>query len=295
MTHVEYSKIDIDGSQVMKTKFIELVNHELGGSRPPDEILQMIDYDSGSTDVFGGFVGGELVSTNAFIRTRFARADGSVTDELVGYQSGFSATASAHRGKGHWPGLMKFAERALAREGATFLFGFSNPTSRLIKVGKLGYGECHLYNFKLARVPMLFDRALASRQPVPRRGWQPRLDDLAEWKTRSDEDASLISIETEDGRLLGKVRHRRRFGLAVRFLEVGIFNLAAGGCLKNLLRSAAVAANIRLLYISINPDNDFFGCIRSGSKGQPITLKALDTSFREIDRINFFGGMRDTF
>lgn len=295
MAEIEFSAVDIYGSDPLKNRVAELVGNELGGTRSAETILQTIDFDSGTTKVFGGFVGGELVTMNAFMRTRFASSDGATKEEAIGYQSGFSATDANHRGKGYWPKLMAYAETELAGSGATFIFGFPNPVSHPLFVKKLGYSQLEFFNFRIACIPFLFGRALAANGVTSRAALDPSFSDVLAWKKRSDEDGAIISSETVDGRLWGKIRRRHKLGFPVKFLEVGTFDLKPGGNLASLLRNAAAAANAHFLYISMNPENDFFGALRHGNYGQPIIVKSLNDSFRSERPINFFGGMRDTF
>ena len=158
MPAIEIREVDIYGTPALKDRVAALVSSELGGNRTGESILQTINFQSGGTKVLGGFIGENLVSMNAFMKTTFHGTGGDV----VGYQSGFSATDSAHRGNGYWPKLLSFAENYPAQTGASLIYGFPNPVSHPLFVKKLRYETLDLYNLRIACLPGLYDGAFRS-------------------------------------------------------------------------------------------------------------------------------------
>ena len=95
--------------------------------------------------------------------------------------------------------------------------------------------------------------------------------------------------------LWGKLRAANKFGLAVKFLEIGGFTLAQGGDLRRFFRAAAKRAGVRFLYVSMNPENQYYGELKFREYGQPLIIKPIGAFRTEDIKIDFFGGMRDTF
>ena len=84
---------------------------------------------------FGAIEGGELIGFNAFIRHELELAG----NPIIAYQSCWTATSSAHRGKRVFQNIILEAHRALALEGGHFVIGWPNPSSEPLFVHKLGY------------------------------------------------------------------------------------------------------------------------------------------------------------
>ena len=291
MPQIEFAEVDIYGSPKLKARVAELVGSEFGGTQSADSILRMIDFASGTTKVMGGFVGDELVSMNAFMRMPFRRDD----EVFTGFQSGFSATDTNHRGKGYWPRLMTFAEAELARSGASFIFGFPNPVSHPLFVKKLRYTSLELYNRRIVCAPLVFGNAFTAAASKEEHALRPDVDDNIGWKTRSDEAHAVVVVTSDAGTLWGKVRERRKYGVPLKYLEIGSFELRPGGQLRDLFRLAARRAKVRLIYVSMNPENLYFPLIRFHQYGQPIIIKPLADFDPGAGPLNIFGGLRDTF
>lgn len=288
MPAIELREVDIYGTPALRDRVAALVSSELGGNRTGESILQTINFQSGGTKVFGGFIGENLVSMNAFMKTTFHGVGGDV----VGYQSGFSATDSAHRGNGYWPMLLSFAENYLAQTGAAFIYGFPNPISHPLFVKKLRYVTLDLYNLRIACFPGVYDRAFKSADTTTQ-SLEPDFDELVQWKSHAQR-GHFINVEDNGSRLWGKMRSIKKFAFPVHYLEIGSLQIESRGNLKSLLKRAARLAGVRLLYISMNPGSSYFPLLNFKQYGQPIIVKSLGR-FETSQSLTFFGGMRDTF
>jgi hypothetical protein len=151
---ISFKQVALEGAQGLSGRVFELVSKELGGEQSIEEIERVIDYKHGAV-VLGGFVGDEMVCMNAFMPMLFS--DG--TNQILGYQSGFSATSSEHRGKGYWPKLLIASEGILAGMGASFIFGYPNEVSHPLFVKKLDYTTLPTARSRIATVPGLFEHA----------------------------------------------------------------------------------------------------------------------------------------
>ena len=293
MPQIEFSEIDPAASSALGESFAALVAGELGGARSAEALLRAVDFDQGVTRIIGGTLGPDLVTLNIFMPLRF-RCMGS---DITAYQSGFSATSHLHRGQGLWPRLMAFAENRLAERGGSFIFGFPNPVSHPLFVKKLGYTSMGLFDLKVACFPFLFGRSFTAEPSAPplTDALHPRFEDSVGWKRRADTGHAVVEAHSDGGRIWGKVRTVRKCGVSIRYLEVGSFDLDPGASLPNLFRAVAKAAEVRFIYVSLNPENRYFPLLRSMNYGQPIIVKSLDGFEIAGKSFNFFGGLRDTF
>lgn len=291
MGEPQFSVIDRHSPQATLARVAELIGNELGGARSYEEILRVIDFDHRDTRIVGVMVDNQLVSINAFMPLTFCRG----ANRLVGLQSGFSATDAQHRGKGHWPRLMKYVETYYAEQGAAFIFGFPNPVSHPLFVKKLGYRDLSIYNFRIPRFGPLMLPARLPGKTQRDTALRPDMDDNRSWKERASGGGQLTRVDTKAGRLWGKVRRRSKFGRALDFLDVGGFELVEGGTVRSLFADATREAKVAFLYLSINRENEYFPLVRGGKYGQPLILKPLGTFDPDAGPANFFGGMRDTY
>lgn len=79
----------------------------------------------------------QIIGCNAFIANDFELEGKNYT----GYQSCWTATDPDHRGKGIFAALIGEAKKQLLAEGAGFIYGIPNDTSRPIFVNKFGFTE----------------------------------------------------------------------------------------------------------------------------------------------------------
>jgi hypothetical protein len=290
MTKIVFSDVSLREGYGQEENVMALIREALGSSKSLQDLKYNIDYDFGNTLIFGGFDEGKLVCMNVFMRMLFT-CDGR---KLIAYQSGFSATANSHRGKGLWPKLMAFAEEKLGGLGASFIFGYPNPVSHPLFSKKLQYTTLDLCTLIVARVPY-WTKAYLKVLPVNHAGViKPDLQDNIAWKER---DRGSVFIYAEAGSLIwGKVRKVKKLGLYLHFLDVGGFELCSSDELPKLFNRAMEAVGVRLLYLSINRENEYFHMFSHWRKQiAPVIIKPLGSFSLDMRHLNFFGGMRDTY
>lgn len=290
MSDISFRKVDIDESENMSRAVFELVSKELSGEQPTELIKRVIDYQHGAV-VLGGFVGDELVCINAFMPTTFS--DGAKS--YVGYQSGYSATRSDHRGKGYWPKLLLASEGILADMGGSFIFGFPNELSHPLFVKKLGYTTLRTAKTRIVLFPGAYNSAFRKSNEEKKLGiLRPDIRSHIAWKRRSS-DAPLVVFEEKGSIIWGKTRNTKKAGVPIKFLEIGSMEIAPGGDLKALTRKVASLAGVRFCYVTVNHDNEFAPLLKPQGEGQPIIFKAFKQFNERLADINFFGGLMDTY
>lgn len=290
MPEVVFGAVDLLEGSGQEENVMTLIREALGSTRSLGDFKLNIDYDFGHTLIYGGFYEGKLVCMNVFMRMLFTRGG----QNLVAYQSGFSATANSHRGRGLWPKLMVFAEEKLVELGASFIFGYPNPVSHPLFTKKLRYTTLEMCTLVAARMPF-WTRAYFKLLPVDHDSViKPDLKDNIEWKKR---EGSSVFIYSEAASLIwGKVRKVKKLGFYLQFLEVGGFEVCSSEALPTLFNRAMEAAGVRLFYLSINRENEYFPMFSYWRKQiAPVIIKPLGEFSLDKQELNFFGGMRDTY
>ena len=291
MAEVVFGEVSLRDGSGQEENVMAVIREALGSSRSLQDFKSNIDYDFGQTRVFGGFDEGKLVCMNVFMRMLFS-CDG---EQLVAYQSGFSATANSHRGRGLWPKLMVFAENQLMDLGAAFIFGYPNPVSHPLFIKKLHYHCMDLYTMVAPRVPFWPQIYLDRSTPVDHSGvLKPDLQGNIAWKRR--ESGAMLTYSAEGSFLWGKVRKAKRLSIDMPFLEIGGFDLSSAETLVGLLNGAMAQAGVRFFHLSLNRENEYFPMFSHWrEKVAPVIIKPLGAFSREKRKLNFFGGMRDTY
>ena len=135
MDDFEVKRIELGEDPATDSSVLLLIEDALGGKRFLPEFKKRINYGSGTTIIFGGYSGDQLVCMTVFMKMSFSINSTS----CIGYQSGFNATGSKYRGMGLWPKLMRYSEELLRELGAEFIYVFPNSTSLPLYLNKLDY------------------------------------------------------------------------------------------------------------------------------------------------------------
>jgi hypothetical protein len=297
MSNLIFKKVVLNQSSATDESVMQLVRGELNSSRSFSSFKNNIGYASGNTHILGGFIDDELVCINVFMPMKFM----CEKKHLTGYQSGFSATSGNQRGKGHWTRLMKFSENFLAEQGASFIFGYPNPVSYPLFLKKLAYQSMNMHNVILARVPFWPKRylnLLGTSSDLSRHTCilKPDLADNFAWKQGESGESSVETYKFGKSFAWGKIRTTKKLGFRISFLEIGGMELSSHADLEELLKTVFTKAGVLFCYISLNEENEYFPLFkRSREKLSPVIIKSLSNFEVNKIKLNFFGGMRDTF
>lgn len=297
MDGLVFRELVLNQSSAIDESIMLLIKDALGNDRSFSSFCDNIDYDSGNTRVLGGLIGDQVVCMNAFIRMKFT-CEGK---QVIGYQSGFSATSADHRGKGLWSKLMKFGEEFLNAQGGNFIFGYPNPVSHPLFVNKLGYRSMKLHDIVIAGTPFWAKLYIRHTKNENLKSscvgtLKPDLRDNVDWKIR---EAGIKAVEAYNfGRssAWGKIRTTTKLGFRINFVEIGGFELDSPADLEGLLNTALREARVLFCYISLNEENEYFPLFYARRKNySPVIIKSLGNFEALGMKLNFFGGMRDTY
>jgi hypothetical protein len=257
-----------------------VITESLGVRQSLEKTLDQIDFGEGSSVIVTGWIDNELATMNAFIRHSFI----SCSAEVYGYQSGFSASANAFRGKGLWPKLLLRSEEVVAQLGGSWIFGFPNPVSHPLFEKKLGYQTLFLTK---TYFPALGSRLFVNLEQDDQ-GFAPNVSELIEWKIRAAIEGLVIS--DLDGACGFGIR-RKTHGAA--YLEIGALdpgdhqprNLIQDLCKKAGVHIASFEANTPYQHPVISPFK---------KKTRPAIVKAIGGKALP-NKIHFPSGLSDTF
>lgn len=293
MPELEFKEVSLQDA-ASTASVTSLIEEALGGSRSAATFMKNINYERGTARVVGGFEDDALVCMNVFMGQSFTCGG----TRLLSFQSGFSATRNSHRGKGLWPRLMTFAEELLRKQGASFIFGFPNPVSHPVFVKKLGYQSTDLHSFAVLRLPTWKSKYFNNQTDGRSNGAmiaRPDLQETISWK-ESQVDSHVLTSRLDGSLIWGKVRRWSKFGLPLSYIHVGGFELDNPADLPHLLQSIMNKAHVHVAHLSINSANEYFPLLKAKSRSaEPLIVKPLEGFSTDGVRMNFFGGMKDTY
>jgi Acetyltransferase (GNAT) domain len=272
---------DVMTNQEIGTDLGRLVHNELANEQSLDATLRQIGYDEGGTLIVGGFVDGRLATMNAFMHQSFVRAG----ETFTGYQSGFSATGSEHRGKGYWPKLLTASMEIVRGAGGHFIYGFPNPVSHPLFVKKLGFATAPMWKSLLPAVATNFIRF-----PVRQTDsfFRADLGELADWKMAAVA-GGVIRAAGDTYFAFGKARMSK----GVRYIDIG--GMSSGDGRLNLpIRHLCKAARASMFRFEASQSSEFSGGFPAKRPSRPVIFKALDGPLT-IDDVSFTGGLADSY
>lgn len=295
---IEFTEVLLDKTVTTDRNVLSLIEEALGGERLLEDFKRKIDYLSGSTLILGGYIDDELVCMNVFMQMTFNINDATV----YGYQSGFSAASSKFRGKGLWPKLMFFCEEYLRKRNASFIFGFPNAVSHPVFIRKLGYESFSMQKIRIT--PAIFltkpsvSKALLDAPTNSHRldVLTPRLKDNIDWKKREYGEHGCLTFSHNNSLVWGRLNTARKFGVDIKYFEIGGLELFTVGDLQTLVRKILVGVRVAFCTLSINEGNEY-GSLFEGTmiEETPLIIKMLGDLRTDDITLNFFSGMRDTF
>lgn len=296
MTDVNFKEIVLNENSVTDASVISLIADALGGDRSLDNFLKQIDYLSGNTVILGGYIGDELVCMNVFMQMGFKNKEKIIR----GYQSGFSATSSKHRGKGLWPKLMKFSERYLSENNASFIYGFPNSVSYPVFIKKLGYESFDMHRVRIWPTALWskgqFNAPSFGEDIYGNNAIKPVLKENLAWKKREYGADEFTEYSYKDSFAWGRLKASRKFGMNIKYFEIGGLELSSFKDLQGLLNTILRGESVLFCTISLNEGHQYFSLFKSvGLEDEPLIIKMLGDLKTDKSELNFFSGMRDTF
>jgi hypothetical protein len=237
-------------------------------------------------------IGKEIIGFNAFIAHTLPFQGG----QIEAYQSCWTVTSPAHRGKKIFQNIVSGGREILMARGAAFIFGFPNEVSRPLFVHKLGYREIACCSWSGPGPFGLAARKLDRTAPVsPGRAVSQDNSALIELK-RLTHGEQLAVVESDAGMLWGVYRRLARRQLGLRTFDIGGIAAESPGDIAELLRLASAKLKaVASFQLATNEGNRFNG-IFPGLQAEQVPLIIDDLNLATGDfHFDFFGGIRDYY
>lgn len=238
----------------------------------------------------------EVIGFNAFIAHDLTLNG----QQIAAFQSCWTATSAAHRGKKIFQNLILAAQEILGGRGAAFIFGFPNEASHPIFIHKLGYRQISPVKWQmpylgLAR-PFWFNRSEARLSEMHHNVILQNDRELIHLKRNEPEPR--VEVFEYDGSLCWGVRRERTLGgFTIGYLDIGGISLVDTRHMPILvwgllgrIRSVAFA---QLVGTEGAPYNGLLRRI-APSRSNVLIIKDLNLETRGLS-FNLFGGVRDVY
>ncbi len=296
---MDYSIIQVDlNDEVMLRKVNLLLGETFGGEMPEDKLEKCTATNSSNESLFlAATRDGEVIGFNAFISHDFF-LNGS---PINCYQSCWTATNNAHRGKKIFQNLINAAKEDLLSRGAAFLFGFPNANSQPIFTQKLGFKEISSLKWQVPNMPIIRNMYI-NLSDSENLAWEKDSiiqndRQLIELKTKQYGN-DLLVVEQDESLMWGVPRNTRRLGMSLRYFEIGGFYIRDSKDIKVLFEKLWKSA-IKFHYFQLsttvnNSSNRFLRNLRDAQTNDLIVCDLNIATGPDI-RFNFFGGVKDVF
>jgi predicted N-acetyltransferase YhbS len=220
--------------------------------------------------------------------------------QMLAYQSGWTATSAAHRGKKIFQNLILTAQEILAARGAGFVFGFPNAASHPIFVGKLGYRQISAVKWQVPNVRcaarLLTKNTAADFSEFTRDAVLQ--DDRALIRLKGNEVlAGVKEFSLGDSFCWGVRRSHPTADFSWSYVDVGGLSLVNARHLPLLIEGLLLefprSAYAQLVSTDGAPYNALMRRVRP-STTNVLIVHDLNCDTRGL-RFNFFGGVRDVY
>ena len=220
-------------------------------------------------------------------------------DELIAYQAAGVLTAPQSRGKGVFTRIVREAERVLAEQGASLIFGFPNSNAFPIWTKKLHYESEKLIRWKSVALcgserlfidPAYFEVNKALRQDE---------EDLIASKAKFYKNM-LVAAEIESSVIWGVLRPKSFGCYRARIFDVGGVRCTSGQELRALFRIVSTKIGgpylARLQTVASNPLSSVLRDIsESGVESDALIYKFLGNAPLGFSGLAVFTGAAEWF
>jgi hypothetical protein len=254
---------------------------------------------NGKTLYLGAFHNERLVAFNCFMAFEFQFNNKTV----YAHQSCWAGTSPQYRKKGLFSLLYDEAKRILLNRGSAFIWGAGNSQSQPILINKLGFRKIEMVKVE---IPAAFGgkffidhylKKLTQGAGVKvKDAFLPNEAEVMELKV--GEFGEEVKIYDRYNNILwGKIKHKEKFGLKLKYLAVGGMVVNKPHLLHILFKEIAAKEKVDYFQIVANKTNTYlhnFLHVRPAANTEALVIYdlAMDTT---IANFNFFIGIKDVF
>lgn len=238
----------------------------------------------------GAFEGDELIGFNAFIAHHLHWND----RPFLAFQSCWTATSPAHRGKRVFQNIIATAHDHLRSLGGQVMIGWPNPNSEPLFVNKLHYR-------REASVKRQFPAIMAHRfvgtAPMPAGGVRQNDAELMAMKRQVYGDRLVIQEDGPEDIAWGVRRERATPLGKIAYFDLGGIHWSRPGGARTLVRGLSDklrgVAYWQIVSEVRNAINPVLGHFRAAETNPFIWFPLVDEA--EMPSYDFFNGIRDVF
>ncbi len=296
---MDYSIIQVGLNDKELLRGVNRLLGETFGRDMPDDKLEKCTWTNSSSNslYLTAIQDDEIIGFNAFISHDLFLNGLPINC----YQSCWTATSNAHRGKKIFQNLINEAKEILLSRGAAFIFGFANENSHPIFINKLGFKETPSLKWQVANLKMIRDLYLHTSDSEYRADQKEQIfqndKQLIELKTKKYQD-DLLVIEHDESLIWGVPRINRKFGIDLKYFEIGGFYIGDSKDIKPLFEKLWRTKNkVRYFQLTTTLNNSLNKYLKNLKPAQTNDLIVFDLNLdtgRDIT-FNFFGGVKDVF
>lgn len=296
---MDYSIISVDiGDKSLLPRVNSLLSDTFGYNVASDKLEKSTKTNSPKESLYLAAIhGDEIIGFNAFISHDLI-FNGS---KINAYQSCWTATSNAHRGKKIFQNLINTAKETLRSRDAAFIFGFPNANSQPLFTKKLGFREIQSLKWQVPNISFVRDLyikipggdvSVFEKNSILQNDRQ-----LIEIKTREYQD-DLIVAELNKSLIWGVGRSTKKLGVNLRYFEIGGIYLADPADVKSLFQSLCIKVKkthyFQLTASAAGPYLEIFNNLKPAQTNDLIVFDLCFDTAHDV-RFNLFGGVKDVF
>ena len=296
---MDYLIKPVDVTELDVRQKVNLLLSETFGEPVSDDQVEKATQTNSSSDslYLAAVIEDEIIGFNAFISHDLILNGATVN----AYQSCWTATSDAHRGKKIFQNLINTAKDILLARNAAFIFGFPNTNSQPIFTKKLGFREIPSLKWQVPNIGAV----MAFYVKIPKtdvasleiNSIQQNDRQLIDLKKKKYQDELLLA-EYDDSFVWGTKRRAKRFGINLQYFEIGGMSIGNPQNVKPLFTSLCRKMH-KINYFQLtssfeNSYHEFFNNLRPAQTNDLIVFDLNLKTERDL-RFNFFGGVKDVF
>ncbi len=243
----------------------------------------------------GAFFENRLVAFNGFIPMEMLLNN----QDLLLYQSCWSAVDKEFRGKGLFSSLIQKGIDILSQRDVGGILGFPNELSYPLFIGKLGFQDLGGFFHSPLLFPSRFAKQYIFKKELPHRekGLWAHPKGLFNWKKEVHESSLLASSDRYGNLMWGKEKKLGKWGMSFRSALIGGISIEESTYFLKLLNQFANEHHQQVVSFIFPRNSDwsqFFRLKKESQMGR-IIYYPLSTELPQEEALNFFVGMLDTF
>ena len=237
----------------------------------------------------------EIIGFNAFIsHTLFLN-----NESINCYQSCWTATDNAHRGKKIFQNILEDAKKKLQTRDAGFIFGFPNEISQPIFIHKLGFKEIPSIKLNIPKEGFLksffFNKNINDIVHLNKNSILQNEQELYELK-KAEYGSKLIKVELNGNTIWGTIRQKNIKGIKICFFDIGGIEIKNTEDIPALFQKVSKLNRFSFFQIVTTKNNSYNQVFKRVKPAKTNDLIIFDLNLdSSCFNFNFFAGIKDVW